>query len=168
MDYKEAAAAIGGAVTRAYHLTGERTNRVLVEARKFEDVAMAAADGFENKYHELFNRASKFIYVVKVLTENECLEALNELENGIHWLNEHQSESIDKEFYGNYMLGYSCDPYKNRIKFYRQAAGLTQQQFAEMFDIPIDTVKAWDCGRRKPDKLKEKLIIEKLTEGRNG
>lgn len=50
------------------------------------------------------------------------------------------------------------------IKEYRQAAGLTQQQFAELFDIPIDTVKAWDCGRRKPDKLKEKLIIEKLEQ----
>lgn len=48
------------------------------------------------------------------------------------------------------------------IKDYRIAAGLTQQQFADMFDVSIDTVKAWDCGRRKPDKLKEKLIIEKL------
>ena len=50
------------------------------------------------------------------------------------------------------------------IKDYRQAAGLTQQQFAKLFDISIDTVKAWDCGRRKPDKLKEKLIIEKLEQ----
>lgn len=50
------------------------------------------------------------------------------------------------------------------IKKYREAAGLTQKQFAELFDIPIDTVKAWDCGRRKPDKLKEKLIIEKLEQ----
>lgn len=48
------------------------------------------------------------------------------------------------------------------IKDYRIAAGLTQQQFAELFDISLDTVKAWDCGRRKPDKAKEKLIIEKL------
>lgn len=48
------------------------------------------------------------------------------------------------------------------IKEYREAVGLTQKQFAELFDISIDTVKAWDCGRRKPDKLKEKLIIEKL------
>ena len=29
-------------------------------------------------------------------------------------------------------------------------------------DISIDTVKAWDRGRRKPDKLKEKLIIKEL------
>lgn len=48
------------------------------------------------------------------------------------------------------------------IKECRESAGLTQKQFAEMFDIPIDTVKAWDCGRRKPDKLKEKFIIKEL------
>ena len=53
------------------------------------------------------------------------------------------------------------------IKDYRIAAGLTQQQFAELFDIPIDTVKAWDCGRRKPDKLKKKLMIEKLEQMNN-
>lgn len=50
------------------------------------------------------------------------------------------------------------------IKEHRQKAGLSQKQFAELFDIPIDTVKSWDSGRRKPDKLKEKLIIEKLNE----
>lgn len=51
---------------------------------------------------------------------------------------------------------------ENKIKNARLVSGMTQKQFAEMFDIPIDTVKAWDCGRRKPDKLKEKLIIEEL------
>ena len=48
------------------------------------------------------------------------------------------------------------------IREYREKAGLTQQQFAEMFGISINTVKSWDCGRRTPDRLKEKLIIEKL------
>lgn len=48
------------------------------------------------------------------------------------------------------------------IKNARRLAGLTQQQFADMFDISIDTVKAWDCGRRKPDKLKEKFILKEL------
>ena len=51
-----------------------------------------------------------------------------------------------------------------KIKDYRIAAGLTQQQFADLFGISIDTVKAWDCGRRKPDRIKEKLIIEKLEQ----
>lgn len=54
------------------------------------------------------------------------------------------------------------------IKEYRQNAGLTQQQFAELFDIPVDTVKAWDCGRRKPDKLKEKLMIKELERMKKG
>lgn len=53
---------------------------------------------------------------------------------------------------------------KNSIKEYRISARLTQQQFADLFGISIDTVKAWDCGRRKPDKLKEKFIIEKLKQ----
>lgn len=48
------------------------------------------------------------------------------------------------------------------IKKARGLSGLTQQQFADMFDISIDTVKAWDCGRRKPDKLKEKLVLKEL------
>lgn len=52
----------------------------------------------------------------------------------------------------------------SKIKIARETAGLTQIQFADMFDIPIDTVKSWDSGRRKPDKLKERLIIEKLEQ----
>jgi len=50
-----------------------------------------------------------------------------------------------------------------QIKEYRQAAGLTQKQFAELFEIPIDVVKSWDSGRRKPPSWAEKLIIEKLS-----
>lgn len=61
------------------------------------------------------------------------------------------------------MYGYSGDIYKSEIKIAREKTGLTQQQFAEMFDISIDTVKSWDCGRRRPDKLKESLIIKELA-----
>lgn len=49
-----------------------------------------------------------------------------------------------------------------KIKEYREAAGLTQKEFSEMFEIPIDTVKSWDCGRRKPTKSQERLIIKEL------
>lgn len=49
-----------------------------------------------------------------------------------------------------------------KIKDYRIDAGLTQKQFSELFEIPIDTVKSWDCGRRKPAKSQEKLIIREL------
>ena len=47
-------------------------------------------------------------------------------------------------------------------KRYRQKAKLTQKQFSELFEIPIDDVKSWDVGRRKPPVWAEKLIIEKL------
>ncbi len=49
------------------------------------------------------------------------------------------------------------------IKESREAAGLTQKQFSDMFEIPIDVVKSWDSGRRKPPKWAEKLILEKLN-----
>lgn len=48
------------------------------------------------------------------------------------------------------------------IKEYRQAAGLTQEEFSKLFDIPLDTVKNWDSGRRKPPEWAEKLIIKEL------
>lgn len=49
-----------------------------------------------------------------------------------------------------------------RIKEERTAAGLTQKEFSDLFGIPIDVVKSWDSGRRKPPEWAEKLIIEKL------
>lgn len=48
------------------------------------------------------------------------------------------------------------------IKEYRKAAGLTQKQFSELFEIPIDTVKKWDSGQRKPPDWVERLIIKEL------
>ena len=49
------------------------------------------------------------------------------------------------------------------LKESRQAAGLTQAEFSKLFEIPLDTVKNWDTGRRKPPEWAEKLIIEKLN-----
>ena len=48
------------------------------------------------------------------------------------------------------------------IKEYRQKAGLTQKEFSELFGIPIDVVKSWDSGRRKPPEWAERLIIKEL------
>lgn len=48
------------------------------------------------------------------------------------------------------------------IKEHRQSAGLTQKQFSELFEIPIDVIKSWDSGRRKPPEWAEKLIIKEL------
>lgn len=113
MVMEETAKAIGGAVTRAYHITNEKTNRVLVEAKKFEDVAMSSADGYENKYSDLLEIAEKFVYITKVLTENNSSSALDGLQDGICWLREHKSERVDKSFFGCYMYGFSCDIYKH-------------------------------------------------------
>lgn len=163
MTMQEAARAIGGAVSRAHSLTVQRSNRVIKETRKFSDIAGAAADGFEKKYDELLEQAVKFVYTVKVLNENDCPSAINGLEDGIQWLSEHRNETIDKGFCGHYMFGYSCNIYRSEIRIAREAAGLTQKEFADMFDISIDTVKSWDIGRRRPDKLKESLIIKELA-----
>lgn len=49
-----------------------------------------------------------------------------------------------------------------KIKEARKSAGYTQKEFSKLFEIPIDTVKGWECGRSCPPKWAEKLIIEKL------
>ena len=48
------------------------------------------------------------------------------------------------------------------IKQCRKKAGLTQKEFSTLFEIPIDVVKSWDSGRRKPPEWAEKLIIKEL------
>lgn len=48
------------------------------------------------------------------------------------------------------------------IKNNRIAAGMTQEEFSELFEIPIDTVKNWDSGRREPPLWAKKLIIKEL------
>lgn len=48
----------------------------------------------------------------------------------------------------------------NKIKNAR--AGMTQKEFSELFEIPIDVVKSWDSCRRKPPEWVEKLIIKEL------
>ena len=41
----------------------------------------------------------------------------------------------------------------------RQELGLTQKEFSQLLDIPIDVVKSWDCGRRKPPTWVSNLIL---------
>lgn len=50
------------------------------------------------------------------------------------------------------------------IRECRKSAGLTQEELSKLFNpqIPIDTIKNWDSGRRKPTEWAEKLIIEKI------
>lgn len=48
------------------------------------------------------------------------------------------------------------------IKDYRISVGMTQEEFSNFFEIPIDTVKNWDSGRREPPIWAKKLIIKEL------
>lgn len=48
------------------------------------------------------------------------------------------------------------------IKDCRKAAGLTQEEFSKRLGIPLPTVKNWDCGKARPPKWAERLIIEEL------
>lgn len=50
----------------------------------------------------------------------------------------------------------------NLIKEYRIRAGLTQQEMGKMFGIPIDSIRSWETGRRKPDRFKEMYLVQQL------
>ncbi|MEJ8571749.1 helix-turn-helix domain-containing protein [Microbaculum marinum] len=53
-----------------------------------------------------------------------------------------------------------------RVRLARQALGLTQEQFAERFRIPIGTLRDWEQGRRKPEApaLAYLAVIEQETD----
>jgi len=50
------------------------------------------------------------------------------------------------------------------LKEKRLAMGLTQVQFAELLDIPVRSIKSWDCGDRKPPDWVERLIFYKIEQ----
>ena len=53
-----------------------------------------------------------------------------------------------------------------RVRLARQAAGFSQQEFAERFRIPVATLRDWEQGRRKPDaaSLAYLTVIEREPE----
>ena len=44
------------------------------------------------------------------------------------------------------------------IKEMRSETGMTQKEFAEYFDIPIDSIQNWETQRRKPPTYVPGLI----------
>jgi len=40
----------------------------------------------------------------------------------------------------------------SRVKTLRRALGLTQEEFAERYDIPIGRLRDWEEGRTEPDQ----------------
>lgn len=44
------------------------------------------------------------------------------------------------------------------IKEIRTSMGLSQQQFADYFEIPVKTIQDWEQGRREPPDYIPKLL----------
>ena len=53
------------------------------------------------------------------------------------------------------------------IRELRTMAGMTQQSFADYFEVPLRTVEEWDRGNRKPaDYLIDLMMFKLKTEGK--
>ena len=48
--------------------------------------------------------------------------------------------------------------YVPRTKTMRRALGLTQEEFALRYDIPLDTLRDWEEERSKPDQIAETYL----------
>ncbi len=51
-----------------------------------------------------------------------------------------------------------------RVRIVRMALGLTQEVFAEVYGIPVATLRDWEQGRREPDQASKTLLklIERM------
>lgn len=51
-----------------------------------------------------------------------------------------------------------------RVRIVRMALGLTQEEFAHAYGIPVATLRDWEQGRRKPDQASQTLLklIERI------
>lgn len=47
------------------------------------------------------------------------------------------------------------------IKALRKSMGMTQKQLCEYFGIPLQTVKDWESGKRKPPEYTLRLLLYK-------
>jgi putative transcriptional regulator len=51
-----------------------------------------------------------------------------------------------------------------RVRIVRMALGLTQEEFARAYEIPVATLRDWEQGRREPDQASKTLLklIERM------
>ena len=51
-----------------------------------------------------------------------------------------------------------------RVRIVRMALGLTQEEFADAYGIPVATLRDWEQGRREPDQASKTLLklIERM------
>ena len=52
---------------------------------------------------------------------------------------------------------------RNRIKEFRERAGLTQAEFAEALCVHVNSVSRWECGSREPSLEMAKRIADRLV-----
>jgi putative transcriptional regulator len=45
-----------------------------------------------------------------------------------------------------------------RVRIVRMALGLTQEEFANAYGIPVATLRDWEQGRRQPDQASRTLL----------
>ena len=45
-----------------------------------------------------------------------------------------------------------------RVRVLRMARGLTQEEFADAYGIPVGTLRDWEQGRREPDQASKTLL----------
>lgn len=92
----------------------------------------------------------------KMIRVSATPEALEEIKRGVNWARVHSmtEEEIER--------GIAADPdaappmsdaeiTAARVRWVRKATGLTQEQFAERYRIPVGTLRDWEQGRREPD-----------------
>ncbi len=46
----------------------------------------------------------------------------------------------------------------SRVRVLRMALGLTQEEFADAYGIPVGTLRDWEQGRREPDQASKTLL----------
>lgn len=51
--------------------------------------------------------------------------------------------------------------YPKTIKALKASMGMTQRQLSEYFGIPLQTIKDWECGKRKPPEYTLRLLLYK-------
>jgi putative transcriptional regulator len=51
-----------------------------------------------------------------------------------------------------------------RVRIVRMALGMTQEEFARSYGIPVATLRDWEQGRREPDQASKTLLklIERM------
>lgn len=52
----------------------------------------------------------------------------------------------------------------NTVKMIREAAGLSRQKFAALYQIPVRTIENWEWGRSEPPKYLVRLLIRVVKE----